>query len=399
MPPSERGRRVVTTTVGIVGAGPAGLLIGNLLHRRGIDCIVVDKFTTEQVYARARAGFIEWRNKLLLEEAGLADRMLAEGAGHGHCEFRSSGHSHVLDYSALAGGRVHWVYPQHELVRDMADLYAAAGGDLRGGLGCVSVLDHQDPVAICRDTATGEEVELRCELLAGCDGFHGAVRASLPVDALQAHVIDHPFQWLALLVEAAPSADHVIYALHERGYAAHMQRSSALSRYYLQCAPGDTAEDWSDDQIWSELHTRLALDGSELVEGPISERTPVLLRSVVFEAMQYRNTFLVGDAAHIITPCGGKGMNLALQDALAFVELAERRLDGEAGALDEYSARRLPDVWRLQEFSHWFLHMLHNYESGEGSGFMQGLQRARLRALEDSPELARHFALAYVGAE
>jgi p-hydroxybenzoate 3-monooxygenase len=392
-------RSVVKTTVGIVGAGPSGLLIANLLQQRGIDCVVVDKFTREQVYARARAGFIEWRNKLLLEQVGVAERMLAEGSGHGHCEFRSGGHSFVFDYAALTGGRAHWVYPQHELVDDMAGVFVAGGGDLRGGLECVGVLDHDEPVALCRDAQSGEEVELRCGLLAGCDGFHGPVRASIPEGVLESYLIDHPFQWIAFLVEAPPSSEHVIYALHEEGYAAHMQRSSTLSRYYLQCAIGETAEEWPDERVWPALRTRLAADGFELIEGPISERTPVQLRSVVFEPMQYRNTFLAGDAAHIITPCGGKGMNLALQDALAFVELAERRLAGKRSALDGYSERRLPDVWRLQEFSHWFLHMIQCYAPGEGSGFMQGLQRARLQALEHSPEFARHFAHAYVGVE
>ncbi len=390
-------RAKLTTTVGIVGAGPSGLLIANLLQQRGIDCVVVDKFSREQVYARARAGFIEWRNKRLLEELGLAERMLREGTGHGRCEFRSAGHSFVFDYGALSGGCVHWVYPQHELVDDLAASFLAEGGDLRGGMECISVLDHDEPGVVCRHAVTGEELEVRCRLLAGCDGFHGPVRASIPAGELEAFPIDHPFQWMAFLVEAPPSSDHVIYALHEDGYAAHMQRSSTLSRYYLQCPIGDTEADWPDERVWPELRTRLAADGFELVEGPISERTAVHLRSVVFEPMQYRNTFLVGDAAHVITPCGGKGMNLALQDALAFVELAERRLAGDPSALDGYSARRLPDVWRLQEFSHWFLHMIQSYAPGPDSAFMQGLQRARLRALEHSPELARHFAAAYVG--
>jgi p-hydroxybenzoate 3-monooxygenase len=389
----------VRTTVGIVGAGPSGLMIANLLQQRGIDCVAVDKFTRDQVYARARAGFIEWRNKLLLEESGLAGRMLAEGSGHGHCEFRSFGHSFVLDYASLAGGRVHWVYPQHELVEDMAAAFTAGGGDLRGGLECVSVLDHEHPVALLRSAETGEEVRLECQVLAGCDGFHGPVRASIPVGVLAEHALNHPFQWLALLVEAPPSSDHVIYAQHEGGYAAHMQRSSTLSRYYVQSALGETVDDWPDDRIWSELRKRLALEGFSLVEGPVVERSMLTLRSVVFDPMQYGKTLLVGDAAHIITPCGGKGMNLALQDAVAFVDVAARYLGGERDALAEYSSRRLPDVWRSQEFSHWFLHMLHNYDDGEESGFLQQLQLTRLRNLEHVPEFAEHFAFAYVGAE
>jgi p-hydroxybenzoate 3-monooxygenase len=388
----------VRTTVGIVGAGPSGLMIANLLQQRGIDCVVVDKFTRSQVYARARAGVIEWRNKLLLEESGLAERMLAEGVGHGHCEFRSFGHSFVLDYASIAGGRVHWFYPQHELVEDMADAYTAEGGDLRV-LECVAVLDHERPVVVLRSPDTGEELRLECDLLAGCDGFHGPVRASIPDGVLAEYAMNHPFQWLALLVEAPPSANHVIYAQHEDGYAAHMQRSSTLSRYYLQAALAETVDDWPEERIWSELGKRLALEGFTLVEGPVVERSMLTLRSVVFDPMQYGKTLLVGDAAHIITPCGGKGMNLALQDAVAFVDVAERYLAGEPGALAEYSAVRLPDVWRLQEFSQWFLHMLHNYEPSNESGFLQQLQLTRLRNLEHSPEFAEHFAFAYVGAE
>ncbi|HWB23806.1 MAG TPA: 4-hydroxybenzoate 3-monooxygenase [Gaiellaceae bacterium] len=380
--------------MGIVGAGPAGLMIGNLLRQRGIDCIVLDKHTRAETYARSRAGFIEWRNKLLLEEAGVATRMLAEGEGHGRCEFRSHGHRHILDYSELAGGRTHWVYPQHELVADMADAYVEAGGDLRDGLGCVSVLDHGRPRILCSDGR-----ELDCELLAGCDGFHGAVRPSFPEGTLTEHTIDHGWQWLAVLVDAPPSSDHLIYALHENGFAAHMMRSPHLCRYYLQCAPGDTVDDWPDDRIWWELSARLAADGFELEEGPIIDRSTLILRSVVFDPMQYKQVLLAGDAAHVITPCGAKGMNLALQDAALIAELAERYLGGEQNALAEYTERRLPDVWRSQEFSHWMLHMLHNYEPGEGSSFLQGLQSTRLRNLEESPEFARHFALAYVGAE
>jgi p-hydroxybenzoate 3-monooxygenase len=396
---STTARTVLRTSVGIVGAGPSGLMIGHLLRQRGIDCIVVEKSTRTHIYARARAGFIEWRNRLLLEQVGLGERMLAEGEPHGRCEFRGPGHSHVLDYAALAGGKTHWVYPQHELVSDMAGVYVGAGGDLREGLECVSILDHDQPAALCRVADTGEEVVLECELLAGCDGFHGPVRSSIPDGALQGHAIDYPWQWLAILVEAPPSSDHIIYAQHENGFAGHMMRSSMLCRFYLQCDRGDSVDDWPAERIWPELRDRLASDGFRLNEGPISDRSMLLLRSVVYEPMQYGKTLLVGDAAHILTPCGAKGMNLALQDAVVFAELAERHLGGEPEALAEYTPRRLPDVWRLQEFSHWMLHMLHNYEPGEGSGFMQGLQRARLSNLEHSPAFATHFALAYVGAD
>jgi len=389
----------IRTNVGIVGAGPAGLLIANLLQQRGIDCIVVDKFTREQIHARARAGFIEWRNKLLLERAGLAERMLSEGSAHRRCEFRTVEGSFVLDYASLAGGRMHWVYPQQELVSDLTDSFLSGGGDIRFGLACLDVLDHAAPVALCEDATTGEQQRLECDVLAGCDGFHGAVRASFPDGALAGAAMDHPFQWLTILAAAPPSSEHVIYAVHPRGYAAHMMRTPTVSRYYLQCGFDDSVDDWPPERVWSELRTCLAFDRHPLVEGPLLERSMLSLRSVVFEPMQYRNTLLAGDAAHIITPCGGKGMNLALQDAVAFVELVERRLGGDEAALDEYTPRRLPDIWRAQEFSHWFLHMLNIYESSDESGFLQGLAAARLRSLEHHPEAAAHFATGYVGPE
>ena len=385
--------------VAIVGAGPAGLLIANLLQQRGIDSIVVDKFTREQIHSRARAGFIEWRNRIMLERVGLADRMLAEGSAHGECEFRTVEGSYVLDYAALAGGRAHWVYPQQELVSDLTDSFLAGGGDIRFGLACVDVLDHAAPVALCEDTTTGGRMTLECQVLAGCDGFHGAVRASIPDGALAGPAIDHPFQWLTILAAAPPSSEHVIYAVHPNGFAAHMMRTPTVSRYYRQCALGDSVDNWPPERVWSELRTCLAFDRHPLVEGPLLERSMLSLRSVVFEPMQYRNTLLAGDAAHIITPCGGKGMNLALQDAAVLVELVERYLGGEGDALAEYTPRRLPDIWRAQEFSHWFLHMLNVYGDSAESGFLQGLATARLRSLEHHPEAAAHFATGYVGPE
>ena len=389
--------RTLRAAVGIVGAGPAGLLLANFLHRRGVDSVVVDKFTREQVHARARAGFIEWRNMVLLEEAGLGGRMLAEGRAHGRCEFRRPGRSFVLDYEALAGGRGHWVYPQQELVSDLTDAFLAAGGPIHFGVSCASVETGDRPVAVCADVVTGEEVRLECDVLAGCDGFYGPVRAALPESLVVGHGTDHPFQWLAVLVAAPPSSEHVIYAHHPHGYAGHMMRTSTVSRYYLQCARGDEVDAWPDDRIWSELHARLAADGFTLLEGPVVERSMLSMRSVVFEPMQHGPILLLGDAAHIITPCGGKGMNLALQDAVAAAELVERHLAGDGAALAEYGPRRLPDVWRAQEFSHWFLHMLNTYDADDQSGFLQRLQGARLDALEEQDAFARHFAAGYVG--
>ena len=388
--------RRIQATVGIVGAGPSGLLLGNLLLARGIDCLVIDKFTREQIFARARAGLLEWRNKLLLERAGLGRRMLAEGRAVGSCEFRSPDGSFLFDYASAIGGCPHWVYPQQELVCDMTDCYLAAGGRVRFGMHATTLLNADEPTVVCEDANSGEEVLLVCTLLAGCDGFHGAVRGSLPADTLEAFEMDHPFQWLALLVAARPSSQHTIYARHPHGFAGHMLRSQAVTRYYLQCARSDVLEDWPDERVWPELRSRFAADDFALHEGPVIERTMLSMRSVVFEPMQHRNVILVGDAAHVITPCGAKGMNLALQDAATLAALLERHLTGDRDALAEYTPQRVPDIWRAQEFSHGLLHMLCNSDPGAGSSFLKKLQLARVENLQHVPDYARHIALAWV---
>ncbi|MDH6114903.1 p-hydroxybenzoate 3-monooxygenase [Kitasatospora sp. MAP12-15] len=404
------------TQVGIIGAGPAGLVLANVLQQAGIECVVVERHTRAHVEARARAGVIEHRTADFLARHGLADQLLAQGGRHSSCEFRYRGERFSVPYAELSGGRAHHVYPQQFLVRDLIASFLGAGGTLLFSHPVVGVagLDSGRAVLRCEPTAggeggegggaddgPGEPLDLDCEFVAGCDGFYGAARASVPTGRLQAYSKQHEFGWLAILAEVPPSTEEIIYALHEEGFAGHMLRTPSVSRFYLQCPIGDAVENWPEARIWATLRRRLAVDGWELKTGPITETSVLDMRSFVVEPMQYGRLFLVGDAAHIITPAGGKGMNLAIADA---AELARGLVAHYSGAgsrlLDGYSAARLPEVWRAQEFSHWLLHLTHS-PSGGGSDapFMHRMQLSRLAHLRDSLSGAQLFAEGYVGSD
>ncbi|MFD7919197.1 4-hydroxybenzoate 3-monooxygenase [Streptomyces sp. NPDC059740] len=391
------------TQVGIIGAGPAGLTLAGVLRQAGIDVVVVEKYDRERVEARARAGAIEHRVVRFLARHGLADRMLREGTPHGRCEFRYDGLRFSVPYAELSGGCHHYVYPQQFLVRDLADAFLAAGGDLRYSRPAVAV-DPERAVIRVRaaedgDGGSGEEYELECDFVAACDGFHGVSRRSVPAGRLRTHERRHGVGWLAVLAQAPPSTEEIIYALHEDGFAGHMLRTSEISRFYLQCPPGDTPAAWSEDRIWTALEQRLAADGWKLTTGPVTEKAVLDMRSVVSERMDHGRMFLVGDAAHIITPAGGKGMNLALGDA---EELAAALVDhyrGEDTRLAAYSATRVPRIWQAQEFSHWLLGITHRPEDESPDDlFPHRLRTARLAQLRDSVGLATWFARSYVGA-
>ena len=377
--------------VGIVGAGPAGLLAANVLVRAGINCVVFERLDEEAVRARARAGLIEHRTGLLLERYGLADGMLARGKTIEACEFRRDGRRHVFDYASLAGAG-HHVYPQQLLVGDLVDSLRSAGGDIRFSVAVESIRLADEPVIV----AGGEEVP--CGFVLGCDGFRGVSRAAA---GAQPCGVDFGARWLAILAEAPPSSEQQIYGLHPQGFAGHMHRTPAVSRFYLQIQPGADASTWDDDAIWSQLDTRLAAEGETLVRGPHIETSILELHSFVTEPMQAGRLFLAGDAAHIVTPAGGKGMNLALQDS---AELAESLLahyrSGDSARLDAYSATRLPAIWQAVELSHWLLELLLAGQSGlSEAAFREGLRQARLARLMNDKLFARAFALAYVGID
>jgi p-hydroxybenzoate 3-monooxygenase len=386
-----------TTRVVIVGAGPAGLTLGNLLHARQVPCVVIDKFTREQLTGRARAGLLEYRTVATFERMGLAKRLFAEGHRHTGCEFRSAGRSSYTDFAELYEGRSHHVYPQQEVVTDLLDGLQDARGDVRLGVAVERIEFDGDGVAA--HLADGSVV--RGEFLAGCDGQHGVTRASTPEGATVEYEMRHEFQWLTLLAQAPPSAEWTIYAQHERGFAGHLLRSDTVTRFHLQVPVGDVVENWPDERIWEELRARLAHPGWTLNEGPVISKNMLDMRSRVAEPMQFGRVFLLGDAAHIISPSGGKGLNLAVADA---VELDRTLAEfdaaggGDLELLQRYSERRVPDIWRAQEFSHALLHMMHTYPAEDpDAAFRQRLQQSRLWQIAHSKTYATNFARSYIG--
>jgi p-hydroxybenzoate 3-monooxygenase len=386
------------TQVGIVGAGPAGLMLGHLLHRRGIEAVVLEARSREYVEHRIRAGVLEQGTVDLLEEAGVGERMRREGLVHHGIELRFDGRGHRIDFPKLTGGRSITVYGQQEVVKDLIRARLDAGAPPLFEVEDVSVHDVDTDRPAIRYAHSGEENELRCDAIAGCDGSHGVCRPSVPTGVLREHARDYPFGWLGILAEVAPSTEELIYARHERGFALHSMRTPRLSRFYLQCEPDDDVDNWSDDRIWSELAIRLAREGWSLnTDGPIIEKGITPMRSYVAEPMQYGRLFLAGDAAHIVPPTGAKGMNLAVGDvrvlADALCDLFER---GDASALDGYSDRCLRRVWRAEHFSWWMTSMLHRFP-GENAEFEEHLQRAQLDYVCRSEAAATTLAENYTG--
>jgi p-hydroxybenzoate 3-monooxygenase len=379
--------------VGIIGAGPAGLFAANVLVQAGIDCEIFERLDEGSVRTRARAGLIEDRTARLLETHGLADGMLNAGKTLGSCEFRRGDKRHVLDYGSLSGA-LHRVYPQQLLVGDLIDSLRSAGADVRFATPVESVqLGDRPAIRAADGTSVG------CDFVLGCDGFHGVSREA--ATGMVCSAVDFGAEWLALLAEAPPASDHQFYGLHPEGFAGHMHRTATTSRFYAQVDPGARVDEWDDDVIWSVLDERLAADGEVLVRGSIVERSVLELRSYVTQPMHVGPLYLAGDSAHIVTPAGGKGMNLALQDVAELVPaIIGFYRSGSRERLDGYSSTRLPEIWRAVEFSHWMLQMLlsHGTDTAEGN-FHEGLRTARLARLMEGGAFAAAFAVTYVGLD
>lgn len=380
------------TTVLIAGAGPAGLVLGNLLRAEGIDTLVVERASREQVQTRARAGFLGPNSARVLTRHGLAAGMLHKGRSHGVCAFRGEDGEFELDYSRLGRGEVHTVYPQQDLVTDLIAEYLDRGGDIRFG---VTVTDVDPHTATVRYRDANGRGEATGRFLAGCDGSNGITRTAVPEDVGRRHTQDHGVSWLAVLAEAPQSMAAVTYAIHDDGFAGHMARSPEVTRYYLQVPPGDDPEAWPDERIWAALDIRLRTDEfGQLKQGPISERRIVRLRSEVVDPIQHDRLFLVGDAASLISPSAAKGANLAIMEAevlsRALVDAITRADDQ---ALTSYSSTCLPRIWRAQEFSRWMIDLLHSPEDD----FHRALRRARLDSLRDCRAHQNFFAEHYVG--
>jgi p-hydroxybenzoate 3-monooxygenase len=385
------------TQVGIVGAGPAGLLLAHLLRLRGIDSIVLEARSREYVEARVRAGVLEQGTVDLLTESGVADRLHREGLVHHGLELRFDGQGHRIDLSELTGGRAITVYGQQEVVKDLIAARLDAGGELLFEVDDVMLHELEGSPSV-RFRHEGSERELRCAVVAGCDGFHGVCREAIPPETLTVYEREYPFAWLGILAEVAPSSEELIYCHHERGFALHSMRSPHLTRLYLQCAPDDDVDEWPDERVWDELRTRFATAGWTLGEGPVIEKGITPMRSFVVEPLRYGRLFLAGDAAHIVPPTGAKGLNLAVADVRALSEaLAAWFAHGDAAGLDDYSERCLRRVWRVQHFSWWMTSMLHRFPGDDP--FQARLQRSQLRYVCSSRAAATTLAENYVGLE
>jgi p-hydroxybenzoate 3-monooxygenase len=388
----QRGR----TQVGIVGAGPAGLLLSHLLAQRGVDSVVVENRSRAYCEARQRAGVLEDGSVAVLREAGLAARLDAEGLEHGGIYLQFAGERRHVDFRELTGRAV-TVYAQTEVVKDLIAARLAAGAALEFEVSDTAVTGSgTDAPVLAWTGADGRRRAVRCDVIAGCDGFHGICRGLIPAAAQTVWETSYPYAWLGILADVAPSTDELIYAHHQDGFALHSLRSPAVSRLYLQVAPDEDLASWPDERIWAALQRRFALPGWKLTEGPVLEKSITPMRSFVSAPMRHGSLFLAGDAAHIVPPTGAKGLNLALGDVALLAEaLASLLRDGDGRLAAAYPDTCLARVWRSIHFSWWMTTMLH---VPPGAGEMdEQLQLAQLRYVTTSRAAATSLAENYTG--
>ncbi|MCA0244534.1 MAG: 4-hydroxybenzoate 3-monooxygenase [Proteobacteria bacterium] len=385
------------TQVGIIGGGPSGLLLSQLLHKQGIANVVLEKHTREYVLSRIRAGVLEHGFADLMREAGVAERMDREGEIHDGFEIADGGGRRRVDLKGLTGGKTVIVYGQTELTRDLYDARAAAGGTVLHEVDDVQPHDLETDAPFITFRHNGENQRLDCDYVIGCDGFHGVSRKSIPKDRLREFERVYPFGWLGVLSRTKPVSPELIYARHERGFALCSLRSQVLSRYYIQVPLSDTVDDWSDDAFWRELKHRLPADvAANLVTGPSIEKSIAPLRSFVAEPMRYGRLFLAGDAAHIVPPTGARGLNSAASDIYyLYHALVDHYQKGDDGGLDRYSEKALARVWKGQRFSWWMTTLLHTFP--ESSAFERRLQDTDLAYLFSSEKALGSLAENYVG--
>ncbi len=385
------------TQVGIVGAGPSGLLLSQLLHLAGVESVVLERRSRAYVEGRIRAGVLEQGTVELLDEAGVGERLHREGLVHGGIELAFAGRRHRIDFEDLTGGKAVTVYGQTEVTKDLNLAREAAGGDIVFEAEDVTLHDFDGDRPRLGYHKDGTEHELRCDFIAGCDGFHGVSRRSVPAAALSTFERVYPFAWLGILADTKPVSEELIYARHERGFALFSMRSPTRSRLYIQCSPDEQLDDWPDERIWDELRSRLDAEAAARLEsGPAIEKSVTPMRSFVAEPMRFGRLFLAGDAAHIVPPTGAKGLNLAAADVryLSRALIAHFK-EGRDDLLDAYSETCLRRIWKAQRFSWWMTSLLHRFP--EASGFGGRVQLAELDYVTSSRAAAAALAENYVG--
>ena len=387
----------IRTQVAIIGSGPAGLLLGQLLHKAGIDTVILDRVDRDYILGRIRAGVLEEGTAALLDEAGVGARMRAEGLPHDGFDLVYDGEVHRIDLFKLTGGKRVLVYGQTEVTHDLIDARDAAGLASFYNAGKVELHDYDGARPFVSFEQDGVRRRIDCDFIAGCDGFHGPSRASIPPQAIQTFEKVYPFGWLGLLSAVPPASEELIYSNHHRGFCLCSMRSPTLSRYYLQCATSDRVEDWNEQRFWDELRRRLPDRYAESVTtGPALEMSIAPLRSFVCEPLRFGRLFLAGDAAHIVPPTGAKGLNLAASDVhYLFEALREHYRDGSDAGLDAYSVRALHRVWNAERFSWWMTSMMHRFP--DMGDFDKRIQKAEFSQVVQFPAAATTLAENYVG--
>ena len=389
------------TQIGIVGAGPAGLMLSHLLHRAGVESVVVENRSRQYVQDRVRAGVLEQGTVDLMNATGVGERLGREGLIHRGLELRFGRHGdrrgYRIDLFALTGGKAITIYGQNKVVEDLTDARLAAGGRIFFAAEDVSVHGLDSGMPSIRFRGDGEAVEVQCDFIAGCDGFHGVCRPSVPAGVLTEFERIYPFAWLGMLAEVEPSSEELIYSRHERGFALHSMRSPELTRLYLQVARDEEIGNWPDERIWDELERRFETqDGFRLKRGPIVQKGITPMHSFVVEPMQYGRLMLAGDAAHIVPPTGAKGLNLAIADVRVLARaFSDFYTTGSRAGLEGYSETCLRRVWKVQRFSWWMTSMLHRFE--DENAFDQRRQLAELEYVVSSRAASQSLAENYVG--
>ncbi|MFE9879168.1 4-hydroxybenzoate 3-monooxygenase [Streptomyces sp. NPDC005784] len=385
------------TTVGIIGGGPAGLLLARLLHRTGIDCVVLESRSRAYVERRQRAGMLEQGTVDALRACGAGERLDAEGLVHHGIELRFEGERHHIDFPGLTGGRTVTIYAQTEIVKDLVALQLDGGPPLLFEAEALAVEKPESGTPVVRFVHEGRERTLSCDWVVGCDGSHGIARAAFPAGTSRSYAHDYPYSWLGILADVPPSCEELIYARGATGFALHSMRSPSVSRLYLQVPNGTDIADWPDERVWDELAARFAVDGDwRLERGPVTAKSVTPMRSWVHEPMRHGRLLLAGDAAHIVPPTGAKGLNLAVSDVRVLARcFAELHRTGSAELMDGYSELALERVWQATRFSYDMTRMLH--AQPDGDAFEHRMQLARLRRITASRPAAAELAANYTG--